>query len=304
MRSPAVAFDVTPLAGFRTGIGLAVQETHDALVDAGAELVPYAIGLRVRTDGLPGGTRVVRLPTRGLVAAWGRAGRPRIDRWVRGARVVHATNYLTPPSRLPTLVTIHDCAFALFPETVTRVVLGFARVLRRAVARGAWVHCATEAIAEEVEGLFGPGLRREGRIAVVPFGVPRLDASEPLAGELQERLRGRPYLLALGTIEPRKNLARLVRAFGRMAGEHPDLRLVVAGPDGPGRPEVDDAIAGLDPDARGRVVLAGAVGPGQRRTLIGEAAVLAYPSIYEGFGFPMLEAMTLGVPVVGGAAGA
>ena len=112
-----------------------------------------------------------------------------------------------------------------------------------------------------------------------------------------------PFVLAISTIEPRKNLPHLVRSFAPLAAEHPDLRLVIAGRDGPDRPAVDTAIAQLPNGARGRVVLAGHVSDAGRRALLDAASVLAYPSIYEGFGFPLLEAMSAGVPVVAARAG-
>jgi len=110
-------------------------------------------------------------------------------------------------------------------------------------------------------------------------------------------------VLAIATLEPRKNLPHLVAAFGSLAARHPDLRLVIAGRDGPARPAVDDAIARLAPDAARRVVLAGQVDDAGRRALLDRAAVLVYPSIYEGFGFPLLEAMSADVPVVAARAG-
>ena len=110
-------------------------------------------------------------------------------------------------------------------------------------------------------------------------------------------------MLAIGTLEPRKNLPHLVAAFGTIAAAHPDLRLVIAGQDGPARPDVDAAIGRLAPDAASRVLLPGPVSDAGRRALLDGAALLAYPSIYEGFGFPVLEAMTVGLPVVAARAG-
>jgi glycosyltransferase involved in cell wall biosynthesis len=183
-------------------------------------------------------------------------------------------------------------------------VLAFGPIIRRAVGRGAWVHCTTRAIAEEVEELFGPGLADAGRIVVVPFGIPRIGPPGPLPGDLSARMGSAPYALALGTLVPRKNLPRLVRAFGRVGTTHPDLKLVLAGPDGPGRGAIVAAVNRLALPLRERVIFAGEVGEGVRRTLLEGARVVAYPSLYEGFGFPVLEAMSLGTPVVASGAGA
>jgi hypothetical protein len=110
---PTVAIDVTPLLGARTGIGVATAEIMTAFrgLEAGPALVPYTLSVRARRHraDVPADTRFVPLPARVLLTAWARVDSPPIDRWVRPADVIHATNYLTPPSRLPTLVTVYDC---------------------------------------------------------------------------------------------------------------------------------------------------------------------------------------------------
>jgi glycosyltransferase involved in cell wall biosynthesis len=304
---PTVAFDVTPLLGVRTGIGNAVAEMYTALLglDAAPTLVPYTLSLRARQmrQDVPSGTRFVPLPARGLLKAWARANTPRIDRWLAPARVVHATNYLAPASKLPTLVSVYDCSFVRYPELCTPEVLAFVPILRRAIERGATVHTTSEFVATEIEEAFG-ARRRDGKLVVVPLGVPPLGTEAAMPPELHDQLDGAPFVLAVGTLEPRKNFPHLISAFGALATRHPDLRLVIAGPDGPARPSVESALERLPADVRARVLLPGAVSNEARRALLDGAAVLAYPSIYEGFGFPVLEAMTAGVPVVASRAGA
>ena len=297
-----VAFDVTPLVGARTGIGNAVAELFDALGDVpSVRLVPFAFGARpLRAGALPRGTRRIAMPARALMAAWTRSHLPRIDRFVRGVRVVHATAFVVPPSGLPTIVTVHDATFASPDRGAAASVRRSGPILRRAVREGCWVHCTTRTIAEQVRRVL-PELAAD-RVVVVPFGVPRLGVPGPLPPEVARALDGVPYILALGTLERRKNVPALVRAFDDVAADDAELRLVIAGSDGPDRPAVDGAIAAAR--ARDRVVVAGRVDAGARRALLERAAVLAYPSTYEGFGFPMLEAMTLGVPVVASTGGA
>lgn len=305
----AVAIDVTPLVGVRTGIGAAIAEILAALavLDEPPTLIPYALSLRARRhrDSLPTNTRFVPVPARLLLGSWVRSDHPRIDVFLGGARAVHATNYLAPPSRHPTLVSVYDCSFVRYPELCSPEVRAFEPALRRAVARGATIHTTSAYVASEIEEIFGPGLLDAGRVEVVPLGVPALGArSGTTPREVTPIVAGGPYVLAIGTLEPRKNLVRLVGAFRSLASDDPDLRLVLAGPDGAARPELDASIAALPEACRRRVLLTGAVSNASRRALIEHAAVLAYPSIYEGFGFPVLEAMTLGVPVVAARAGA
>ena len=102
---PAVAIDVTPLLGARSGIGNAVGEIVTALqaLEAAPPLVPYTLSLRARSmrSDVPADTRFVPWPARALLRSWARSDVPRIDRWLTPAAVVHATNYLAPPTRLP-----------------------------------------------------------------------------------------------------------------------------------------------------------------------------------------------------------
>jgi glycosyltransferase involved in cell wall biosynthesis len=256
----------------------------------------------MRTD-VPDDTRFIPWPARALLKSWAMSDVPRIDRWLKPAEVVHATNYLAPPTRLPTLVSVYDCSFIRYPELCTPEVLALVPLVRRAIGRGATVHTSSEFVAAEIEELFGPGLRSAGRLVVIPLGVPHLGDDARMPPALADRIGGFPFVLAIATLEPRKNLPHLVSAFGQLAAEHPDLRLVIAGRDGPDRPGVDAAIERLPAAARERVVLAGQVDDAGRRALLDAATVLAYPSIYEGFGFPLLEAMSAGLPVVAARAG-
>ena len=304
---PTVAIDVTPLLGARSGIGAAVAEIVVALrgLEAGPDLVPYTLSTRARLhrDAVPSDTRFVPIPARILLGSWVRADLPRIDRWLRPAHVIHATNYLAPPSRFPTVVSIYDCSFVRYPELCTPQVRAFEPAIRRSVARGATVHTGSEFVADEIEEIFGPGLRSAGRLVVIPLGVPSLGTAAEMPSAVAAALGGAPFIVAIGTLEPRKNFAHLLGAFGVLATRHADVRLVIAGHDGPARPEIEAAITRLPPGTRDRVVLAGSVSDAGRRALLENATLLAYPSIYEGFGFPVLEAMTAGVPVVAARAG-
>ncbi len=245
---PTVAIDVTPLIGPRSGVGVATAEIIAAFgaLEAGPELVPYTLSARARRhrDGPPGG-HTIRPDTgtraAGLLGADGTL--PRIDRWLRPARVLHATNYLTPPSALPSVVSIYDCSFVRYPELCTPEVQAFEPIVRRAIRRGATVHTGSEFVGDEIEEIFGGRLRAAGRLLVIPLGVPALGDTSTLPADIAAQLDGAPFVLAIGTLEPRKNFPHLVGAFGELAARHDGLRLVIAGHDGPARPAVDAAVA-------------------------------------------------------------
>jgi glycosyltransferase involved in cell wall biosynthesis len=180
-------------------------------------------------------------------------------------------------------------------------VLQVPGLLRRAIARGAWVHTVSEFVAAEVVEAFDVD---PSRVVAVPNGAPPLVA----AGDTGLAPAGRAaagadrYVLALGTLEPRKDLPTLVRAFDQVADDDPELVLVLAGPDGWGAEQVTAAIA----EARHgrRIRRLGWVDDHTRMGLLVGAEVVAYTSVYEGFGLPPLEALACATPVVATRAGA
>jgi glycosyltransferase involved in cell wall biosynthesis len=291
-----VAVDVGPLVGARTGIGHMVEHQLAALAATG-EIDTFGYLSSFRAP-LPENCRRLRYPARISLALWGHFDHPRADRALRGADVVHGTNYVVPPSRLPAVVTVPDTSLITSPSLVLPIVRRFVPVLRRAVARGAWVHAISEHVADQVRVL----LETE-RVRTVHLAAPdRHDRSveRPRVPGLEHR----PYIAFIGTREPRKNLPRLVAAFGLIAGELPELRLVLAGPSGPDSAAVDAAIDALGPELAERVIVTDYLPASVRDALVDHATVFAYPSLDEGFGLPVLEAMGAGVPVVAGDAGA
>jgi glycosyltransferase involved in cell wall biosynthesis len=135
-------------------------------------------------------------------------------------------------------------------------------------------------------------------IALGALPLPDAPAAAPIP-----ELAGRGFVLAVGTLERRKNLPRLVAAFGQIASMHPELRLVLAGGDGDDRPAIDAAVDALGPTVGARVMCTGWIDDPVRSWLLHHACVLAYPSLDEGFGFPLLDAMGVGVPIVASRAG-
>ena len=144
-------------------------------------------------------------------------------------------------------------------------------------------------------------LFRSAPVRTVHLGaleVPASDGDAPIAD-----LAGRPFVVAIGTVERRKNLPRLVSAFGRVATVHRDLVLVLAGAPGDDAAATEAAIDALGPDLAPRVLRTGRIDDTSRAWLLRHATVVAYPSLDEGFGFPLLDAMQVGVPLVASTAG-
>ena len=253
---------------------------------------------------VPEGVRVATRPmaARPLREAWRRAEVPPIEWWTGPVDVVHGPNFVVPPARhAARVVTVHDLTPVRFPELCTADTLAYPGLIRRALRGGAWIHTPSQFVADEVIEAFGAD---PARVVAIPNGVTEIgpDVTGRDAAEGMRLAGSARYLLAIGTIEPRKDLPWLVDAFDVLAASHPDVSLVVAGPDGWGVDDFDRAVARAT--HRARIVRLGWVDPDQRAALLRGAAALAYPSRYEGFGLPPLEAMAAGVPVVATDAGA
>ncbi len=308
-----VGLDATPLLGVRTGIGRYVQHLLATLAArqgaaggpgaAGrpelAELRATAFTWRGQADlaaAVPAGVTVAgrRAPARALQALWARTELPPVELLAgRGLDVFHATNFVLPPlRRAHGVVTVHDLAYLHLPGTVSAASLRYRELVPRSVRRAAVVLTPSRATADAVREAYAVPA---DRLAVTPLGVDPawFAAAPPDKAWLAERGLPPDYLLAVGTLEPRKGLDVLVAAYRRLLADEPDAPpLVLAGGAGWGAaPEV----AALPAD---RIVLPGYVGAADLVGVVAGARLLAFPSRYEGFGLPPLEAMAAGVPVL------
>jgi glycosyltransferase involved in cell wall biosynthesis len=301
-----VALDATPLIGRPTGVGAFCAGVLDGLsrrADVAASVFAVSWRRRHAIDGrVPNGVALARraMPARPLHASWRRAEWPPLERFVGPVDVVHGTNYVVPPTRRAArVVTVHDLTTVRYPELCDRATLAYPNLVRRALARGAWVHTHSKSVAEEVVEVFRAD---PSRVRPVASGVPPLPPPDEDAPSRYLRPGMARYVLAVGTAEPRKDLPGLVAAFDLLAQDRADLGLVLAGPAGWGSAALEGALDAAR--ARARVVRTGWVDAATLSGLIRGAAVLVYPSLYEGFGYPPLQAMSAGTPVVATRAGA
>jgi glycosyltransferase involved in cell wall biosynthesis len=271
----------------RAAIALARELARDPELDvvgvAAAHRKPPAPDWRP-----PLAVRHLPLPRLALYESWQLLRHPRVGR----VDVIHATGIAMPPHSAPIVLTIHDLAFRHFPEHFTRVGRRFFnRNLELARRDADLVLCSSLAtLADCRDAGFEPG-----RLRHVPLGVGADVAND----DAVERVRRayaleRPYVLWTGTLEPRKNLPRLLEAYG---GLDADVDLVLVGPRG-WKEDLEQRLTALPEHARGRVRRLGFVPGADLGPLYAGASVFCFPSLLEGFGFPVLEAMAQGTPVV------
>jgi glycosyltransferase involved in cell wall biosynthesis len=304
-----VALDATPLLGHPTGVGAFCQGALAALAQRpGVDVRAYAVSWRRRRlieAKLPDGVvaRQRPMPARPLHALWTRGNIPPLEWFIGATDVVHGTNFLVPPTGgAAAVVSVHDLTPLHHPELCDAATLAYPGLIRRALDRGAWVHTDSAFVAREVVEAFDADPLR---VRVVNPGIPDLPvpADAKAVAVLRQFLPPgvERYCLAIGTAEPRKDLPGLVRAFSAVAERQRDVALVLAGPPGWGEQALASAIAAAG--ARERIVRTGWLEQPDLAALLSRASLLAFPSLYEGFGFPPLQAMRAGVPVVATRAG-
>lgn len=314
----SIAFDATPLLGQPTGVGRFCAGALAGLARrSDVAVAAFAVSWRRRRGidrRVPPGvsTRQRPMPARPLHLAWRHGSLPPVEWFVGRHDVVHGSNFVVPPTRSARrVVTVHDLTVVRYPELCAAPTLVFPALVRRALSEGAWVHTPSQFVADEVVEHFGADPER---VRAVHHGVPLAGSSSPAPqdGPREEGRRDRPAIvlppgcdrivLAVGTIEPRKDYPLLVAAFERIAPVYRDVALVIVGGRGWGAAALDDVVEASP--AASRILRPGYLEDPAVDALLSGATMLAFPSRYEGFGFPPLQAMAAGVPVVATAAGA
>lgn len=261
----------------------------------GEELVPVVTGnaeVSLTDEEAPDLVRVA-IPNPVLNASIGTVGYPRLD-YAAGAERYLLPNWnflsLRPGTEL-TLV-VHDLSFERNPYWYPPKQRLWHKLVRprKLVARADRIVAVSEWTKHDLMELYGVP---EEKVTVMYPAPDRPPAEFPFPTDLPER-----FVLFLGAVEERKNPLSLVQAFERVAPKHADAHLVVAGRHGYGSRAVAEAVRRSP--VRERIHLMGYVPLPVRRSLYRKAAVFAYPSFYEGFGIPILDAMRAGLPTVAG----
>jgi glycosyltransferase involved in cell wall biosynthesis len=301
-----VGLDATALLGPRTGIGTYVANLLDQLhhlVLPPGRVVATAFTLRGAGrlhEELPPGVQVrtTLMPARLLRAAWLRGAWPPVETLTGSVDVFHGTNFVAPPTRRAgTVVTIHDLAFLRHPDTVAAASLAYRELVPRALRQGAVVVTPTRAVADQILDAYPVAPER---VHPTPLGIEPswFTVAQARTAHRTPVLAGLgtlpdEYLVAVGTLEPRKNLGFLlaVLRLAHSRGLHLPPLLIVGG-HGWGA-SLD--LTGLVP---AHVWLTGHLPYSVLQTVVARARLLLFPSLDEGFGLPPLEALAAGTPVV------
>jgi glycosyltransferase involved in cell wall biosynthesis len=289
-----VVVDVAPLSHPRTGIGNYLRGLVGALAgQEDTEVVAFGLAsprgkrnVEAALDGLPIERRLRIVPGAHLWrTTWSRTGRVPVERLAGDLDVFHFSDWMYPPQRSGLrATTIYDLIPLRFPDWVTPRTRAMHTAKYQNAARTCdQIVCISHYTADDVAEQLGVG--RE-RLAVA---YPGLDPRFRPDGERPKRMQ--PYVLAVSTHEPRKNLAMATRAFQLLRERHPELTLLVAGRGGHGEEAVSHE--GIE--------LLGFVSDDELAALYRGAAAFAYPSRFEGFGMPVIEALASGTPVVASA---
>jgi glycosyltransferase involved in cell wall biosynthesis len=300
----SLCIDLSAAAHERGGLGRYATALAEAMLARGVALTafvnePRESQLRPPLSELP--MRTARLPRKRwrLRAAASYFGAPSLDRVVAGMDLFHATEHLLPRlTRARSVFTLHDTAYLLFPEYhLPRNRIYLRTMMPRFLRRADRIIAVSEHTRKDALRSYPLD---PAKIEVIPEGVePRFRPG--VDRDLVARVRDRyalpeRFILTVGTIEPRKNHTTLVEVFASLRSRHPAVGLVIAGARGWLYDRVFERVRALALDEH--VVFTGHVPDEDLPALLNAAEVFAFPSEFEGFGLPPLEAMACGIPVV------
>ena len=303
-----IGLDYTAAARQRAGIGRYARELITALLALESQHQYVIFGAtggletdnwRLKIQGDRVRFRTLPLSDDWAARLWHRLRLPIPVETITGALdIFYSPDFVLPPTRRATrtLLTVHDLSFLYYPEHfVPKLVSYLNQVVPRSVNRADRVLADSEATRTDLITHLGTP---PDKVDVLYGGVDPRFRPEPEPRErerLQDRydIGDRPYVLAVGTLQPRKNYVRLIRAFSQLTNQQPP-QLLIAG----GRGWLHENIFAEAEKHSDRVHILGFVDDADLPALYRNATLFAFPSLYEGFGFPVLEAMACGVPVV------
>ena len=301
-----IGIDYTAAVRQGAGIGRYTRELVRALaeLDQGNDYVLFAAagGQRLADAGWPSDfqMRSAPLSDRALAILWHRL---RLPIWVELATgavdIFHSPDFVLPPvRRARTLVTVHDLSFIHYPQCADANLRAYLnKVVPRSVHRADLILADSQSTKDDLVELLGV---ESDKIEVVYPGVEK--RFHPIEDQtLLEEVRNRYYLpsrfiLSLGTLQPRKNFARLIEAYSLLVTHYPFLQLVIAGGKGWLYEEIFATVEQLGLEEK--VIFPGFVADGDLPALYNLADLFVFPSLYEGFGLPPLEALACGRPVI------
>jgi len=299
-----IAIDYTPAYEQGGGIGRYVRELVTALAKldsvsqyrlfvAGAKTLPAAPGANFTWS-------PTKISPRWWARVWHRAQIPLpIELFTGRVNLFHATDFTLPPTLCRTILTVHDLSFVRVPETTSPTLKHYLdKVVPRSIKRADHILADSQATKDDLIALYNTP---SDKVTVLLSGVePRFRPIDDLNSLERVRVRyalpDRPYILSVGTVQPRKNYVRLVEALGALRGQGIDVSLVIVGAPGWLAEPIYETIKKLRLSEFVRFT--GFADDADLPALYTGAVCVALPSLYEGFGLPVLEAMACGTPVL------
>lgn len=296
-----ILLDITPLQDPDSGIGIYTERLQNELMKilSSKELSFFYFGKRLRLTESDKEFSVKRIPFPAypFYRYWSHFSKPGFDYFTVDKQIYHNTNFFVPPfGKTKSIVTIHDIAFVHYPEASSKRILKIYSNYKRIWNRASIIITPSFSTKNDLVDLM-PEV--ENRTYVINYGLDNFykTIDKKCAKQyIKEKWNiEKPFLLHVGKIEPRKDHKTLFKAFELISEEH-DLLLICAGGIGWKSREILDYLE--KSKQRSRIILLNAVNKEDLLNLYNSAEMLVFPSIYEGFGLPVIESMSCGCPVI------